>query len=332
MKQFQIGIVGTNTIAQSMVTAIRHVKGLIPAAVCAKHPEHARSFAMANDIPFVYDSFAEMLAQQKGKLDAIYLAVPNVLHVPMSIACMEAGFAVFVEKPLCARLEEAEILYRTAAERKVCLQDGIVPLYTKAFAVIQKNLASLGPIRRVVANYSRYSSRYGAYLRKENPPTFQKELQNGSWMDLGVYCIANIVGWFGKPQRIQASATFLESGVDATGSAILSYAGFDALVMTSKVSTSLLQSEIEGEKGTLVYSLPGTIGKVIRKDRRTGTEECLFAEEENPLAMEMQDFYETLCRADTESARVRRAQSCMIISVLEQCRHAAGVIYEGERA
>ena len=331
MKQFQIGIAGTNTIAQSMLAAIRDVPGLIPVAVCAKHPDHAHDFAKAHAIPYAFNSFADMLAQKKVKLDAVYLAVPNVMHVPMSIACMKAGLAVFVEKPLCARFAEAKILCNMAGEQNVCLMDGIVPLYTDAFAVIRKNLSSLGPIRRVVVNYSRYSSRYDAYLRQENPPTFQKELQNGSWMDLGVYGIANLVGWFGRPHRIQASSTFLASGVDATGTAILSYEGFDAVVITSKVSTSLLQSEIEGENGTMMYTSPGTIGKVIRKDRRTNLEECLFAGDENPLTMEMRDFYETLCRGDIESVRVSHAQSGMIISTLEQCRHAAGIKYEGEK-
>ncbi len=331
MKQFRIGIVGTNTIAQSMLEAMRRVPGLIPSAVCANHPSHAQAFAKENAIPFVYDSFTAMLAQKEGPLDAVYLASPNALHASMSLACMKAGLSVFVEKPLCATFREAQDLYKTAAEKNVCLLDGIVPLYTDAFAAVKRNLSSLGPIRRVVVNYSRYSSRYDAYLRGENPPTFQKELQNGAWMDLGVYCIANVVGWFGEPRRIQASSTFLESGVDATGTAILSYDGFDAVVLISKVSTSFLQSEIEGENGTILYALPGIIGRVIRKDRLTGVEECLHEGDESPLTMEMRDFYETLCRRDVESARVRHAQSAKIISTLEQCRHVAGIRFEKEK-
>ena len=57
---------------------------------------------------------------------------------------------------------------------------------------------------------------------------------------------------WGEPDRVQASAPLLASGVDAHGVVVLSYADFDVTILHSKVSDSSLPSEIQGEAGALV--------------------------------------------------------------------------------
>ena len=71
-------------------------------------------------------------------------------------------------------------------------------------------------------------------------------------MDIGFYCLASAVALWGEPRAVHASASLLDSGVDAQGTVILSYAGFDVTLHHSKVSDSTLPSEIQGEAGALV--------------------------------------------------------------------------------
>ena len=71
-------------------------------------------------------------------------------------------------------------------------------------------------------------------------------------MDIGYYCIAFTVALFGKPNKIQATALLLDSGVDGCGTAILDYDSFSVTIDHSKVSDSQLSNEIQGEKGSLL--------------------------------------------------------------------------------
>lgn len=71
-------------------------------------------------------------------------------------------------------------------------------------------------------------------------------------MDIGFYCTASAVALWGEPHGVSATASLLESGVDAHGVAVLDYGDFSVTLQHSKVSDSVLPSEIQGEAGSLV--------------------------------------------------------------------------------
>ena len=67
-----------------------------------------------------------------------------------------------------------------------------------------------------------------------------------------MYCIYPLVVLFGAPEKVQASAVMLESGVDGEGSMLLSYEEMDAVIQHSKIASSYLPAEIQGELATMV--------------------------------------------------------------------------------
>ncbi len=71
-------------------------------------------------------------------------------------------------------------------------------------------------------------------------------------MDIGFYCTASAVALWGEPHGVTATASLLESGVDAHGVVVLDYGDFSVTLQHSKVSDSVLPSEIQGEDGSLV--------------------------------------------------------------------------------
>jgi predicted dehydrogenase len=71
-------------------------------------------------------------------------------------------------------------------------------------------------------------------------------------MDIGLYCLATAVALWGEPHKVHATASLLESGVDAHGLVVLDYGDFSVTLQHSKVSDSVLPSEIQGENGSLV--------------------------------------------------------------------------------
>ena len=324
----RLGIVGTNFISDTFVASTSEEKDLTLQAVASGHRENAEKFAQKYNIPSVYDSLDEML--QAKAVDAVYIASPNALHVPMTKLCVEHHVPVLTEKPFAINEKEAAAVFALAAKNNVLVQDAIVPLYTKNLQILKQAIGTIGTIRRVFFNYSRYSSRYDAYRAGKNPTTFRYELCNGTFMDLGVYCLADLVSLFGEPEVIQSHAVKLASGVDGTSSAIVSYPDFDGIVMASKISTSAFDSEIEGEDGTIRINNPGILTSIVRIDRVTTEEKELAEPCPYPMAAEIHDFLENIKEGRTESQIVPHALTLSILHTLDLCRYKAGIRYAGE--
>lgn len=324
----RLGIVGTNFISDTFVESTREEKDLKLQAVVSGHREHAQQFADKYSIPNVFDSLEEMLAAHT--VDAVYIAAPNAFHVPMTKLCIMHHVPVLTEKPFAVNEKEAAAVFELAEKNNVLVQDAIVPLYTENFQILKQAISGIGTVRRVFFNYSRYSSRYDAYRAGKNPTTFRYELCNGTFMDLGVYCIGDLVSLFGQPQTIQAHAIKLATGVDGTSSAILTYPEFDGIVMASKISTSAFDSEIEGEDGTLKITNPGTISSIVHIDRCTKQERELALPCPYPMAAEIHDFLNNIRQNRKESQIVPHAQTLAILHTLDQCRYQAGIRYAKE--
>ena len=99
---------------------------------------------------------AETTRSREDQIDLIVIATPNHLHVPISIAALEAGFHVLCEKPIARNMSEAASLIK-AVERN----DGIYavantylgyPMVHEARALSLKD--ALGPLRKVIVEYT----------------------------------------------------------------------------------------------------------------------------------------------------------------------------------
>ncbi len=60
-------------------------------------------------------------------------------------------------------------------------------------------------------------------------------------MDIGFYCLASAVALWGEPHGVTATASLLESGVDAHGVVVLDYGDSSVTLQHSKVSDSSCQ-------------------------------------------------------------------------------------------
>ncbi len=324
----KIGVVGTNFVSDTFMAGAKEVEKVSVTCVTSGHKENAIRFAEKYNIETVCDSLDEML--EKKLVDVVYLAVPNALHYEMTKKCIEAHTNVLTEKPFMVTSSEAKEIYDLAIKNLVYVHDGIMPLYSLGLEVIKENLNRVGKIHNVVFDFSKYSSRYDAYLEGKNPTTFRKELCNGAIMDLGVYCISDVVSLFGKPSKISASAELLDTGADISSNAIFSYDDFSAVVMNSKASDSIYPCVISGEKGILEIHGASLLNKVVFRDRKEKKEEVLFEENQNPFIREIEDLVENIEQGYSESKKVPHQLSIDIISCIEEIRHKTGIIYPCE--
>ena len=116
--------------------------------------------ALGLDDDRVYSSWeallkAEQALPQNERMQVLIIVTPNHLHVPISIAAIEAGFHVFCEKPAAISLEEASSL-KTALKKSSVLY-GLAHTYLGYPMVWQAQhmvaSGALGNIRKVYVEY-----------------------------------------------------------------------------------------------------------------------------------------------------------------------------------
>lgn len=98
MARIRVGLVGCGFVSELHMYAFRRVYGVdVEVAAVAARGDHVVEFAGRHDIPRVYRSFAELIADRA--LDVIDICTPPNLHAEMIVAGMQAGKHVICEKP-----------------------------------------------------------------------------------------------------------------------------------------------------------------------------------------------------------------------------------------
>ncbi|NMP25799.1 Gfo/Idh/MocA family oxidoreductase [Rahnella sp. SAP-1] len=250
----RFAVVGTNWITQRFIDAAHESGKLKLTAVYSRQLEKAKAFGHDYPVEHYFDSLEALAASDE--IDAVYLASPNSLHCEQALLFLSHQKHVICEKPLASTLQQAEQMIACATANQVVLFEAFKTAYLPNFLHMKSTLSRMGTLRKAILNYCQYSSRYPRYLAGENPNTFNPAFSNGSIMDIGYYCLASSVALFGEPDTVFATATLLDSGVDAQGTVVMSYrhhayGNFEVVINHSKVSDSWLASEIQGEDATL---------------------------------------------------------------------------------
>ncbi len=117
----RIGFVGCGRATATLhLPALKRLDGVEAVAVADVDEARAREVAAAHGIARVHND-ADALVRDAG-IDLVAVCTPPRQHAALAHAALEAGRHVFVEKPLCLDLDEADGLARAAAERpgQVC--------------------------------------------------------------------------------------------------------------------------------------------------------------------------------------------------------------------
>ncbi|MBV8044272.1 Gfo/Idh/MocA family oxidoreductase [Pluralibacter sp.] len=284
----RFAVVGTNWITRQFVDAAHETGKFKLTAVYSRRLEQAQSFASDYPVGHLFTSLDEMA--QSDAIDAVYIASPNSLHYPQTRLFLSHKKHVICEKPLASNLREVEAAIACARENQVVLFEAFKTASLPNFLQLQQSLDKVGKLRKAFINYCQYSSRYQRYLDGENPNTFNPAFSNGSIMDIGFYCLATAVALWGEPLRVQATASLLDSGVDAHGVAVLEYGDFSVTLQHSKVSDSVLPSEIQGEAGSLVIEKISECQKVSFVPRGSKAQELTQPQHINTMLYEADTF------------------------------------------
>ncbi|HAT1571224.1 Gfo/Idh/MocA family oxidoreductase [Kluyvera cryocrescens] len=284
----RFAVIGTNWITRQFVDAAHETGKYKLTAVYSRSLEQAQSFANDYPVEHLFTSLEAMA--QSDDVDAVYIASPNSLHFPQTELFLRHKKHVICEKPLASNLREVEQAIAVARENQVVLFEAFKTASLPNFQLLQQTLPKLGQIRKAFINYCQYSSRYQRYLDGENPNTFNPAFSNGSIMDIGFYCLASAVALWGEPKQVQASASLLDSGVDAHGVVVMDYGDFSVTLQHSKVSDSTLPSEIQGEAGALVIEKISECQKLSFVPRGSKAQDLSQPQHINTMLYEAEEF------------------------------------------
>ncbi|MEA3319277.1 MAG: Gfo/Idh/MocA family oxidoreductase [Bacillota bacterium] len=326
----RFGVIGTNWITESFINAAQETEDFLLTGVYSRKEETAKEFGNKFNVSTTYTNLDEFTKSKE--MDAVYIASPNSFHAEQAIACMDQGKHVLCEKPIASNTKELSEMVTAAKRNNVVLMEAMKSTLLPNFLAVKENLHKIGQIRRYVASYCQYSSRYDKYKEGTVLNAFMPEFSNGALMDIGIYTIYPMVALFGKPKALHAISHMLESGVDGQGSILFNYDGMDASVAYSKISNSFLPSEIQGEEGTIILDTIHTPEKILIRFKDGTEEDITVPQKGQSMFYEAEEFIRLIKSGEKESSINSHSTSLQTMELIEEARAQIGLVYPADKS
>lgn len=260
----KLAVVGTSWITDSFLESCTLFEEITLEAVMSRRQTSVDTFIDKYGFKKGYTDFDELC--NDPDIELIYIASPNSFHFDQTKKALLSQKHVICEKPITLSLDELNELEQISISQNVFFIEAMRPVHHPHMKVVKESLKLLDSIKYATFRFMRYSSKYDAYKRGENPRVFTTEFGGGALNDLGVYPITTAVMLFGEPDKVTVDSITLDTGVDATTRITLYYGDVLVNCQFSKVSNSYLANEIQGEANTLLLSHVTHLDKLILKD------------------------------------------------------------------
>jgi D-xylose 1-dehydrogenase (NADP+, D-xylono-1,5-lactone-forming) len=283
----RLGILGAARIAVGgIIPAAARTDAVEVAAVATRGGEKARTVrevAPEAELFGDYDSLVE-----SAEVDAVYVPLPNSMHVEWTLKALEAGKHVLCEKPFSLHSEGAESAIEAARNAKLALMEGFMyRLHSQTVRLAQLLQEGIvGEVRQAIAEF-------GHRLDDREDVRGVGALGGGSLGDVGCYCLSALRLVFGvEPHRATALGRFDNDGADRDLAGVLEFDEGLAFVSCSISSARRERLEIVGTDGRLILNAPfrpdkaGGKIEILRGDE-TGTEH--FGQSD-PYRLELEEF------------------------------------------
>jgi predicted dehydrogenase len=235
----RLGLLAASRIAKSaIIRPLPEVDGVELTAVAARDLDRARTAAHDWGIANAYGSYEELIASDE--VDAIYIGTPASVHREWSIAAIEAGKHLLVEKPLASNAADAQLIADAAAAAPdVVAMEAFHWRYHPCAQQIRDIVDSgvLGQLQRIE---SIFDIPIGAIPQTDI--RWNLSLGGGATMDLGCYSI-QWARWAASadpavmPQVVSANAVSPIPGIDGSlGAELLWPSGLSAFIHSSMIA------------------------------------------------------------------------------------------------
>ena len=200
MPPIRWGVLGVAAIATSrFIPAMKEAAAARLVAIASRDANRARAVAQEFGVPRHFGSYEALLADPG--IDAVYVPLPNRLHVEWSERALEAGKHVLCEKPLCMTAKEVATLIRARERTGRHIEEAFSYRNHPQWARIGELLASgaIGTPRAVQCTMAKQ-------FLDPNDIRNNPEQGGGALYDLGSYTISACTAAFGRaPKRVIAA-------------------------------------------------------------------------------------------------------------------------------
>jgi predicted dehydrogenase len=253
MRRVRWGVLGTARIAlQKVIPGMQRGSLCEVVAIASRHLEAARAAADGLRLPTAYGSYEALLADPT--IEAVYIPLPNHLHVPWSVKALEAGKHVLCEKPIALTAAEAGEL-AAFGERFPAMKvmEAFMyrhhPQWRRAVRIVADG--GIGTLRTIQSFFSYYNADPGNIRNRA-------EFGGGGLMDIGCYSISLSRFLFGRePVRVCASVEYDPAfGIDRLASGILDFGRGTATFTCSTQLAYHQRVTIFGTTGSVEIEIP----------------------------------------------------------------------------
>jgi len=252
MTPVKCGVLGAAKIALTkVIPAIQKSEFGKVAAIASRDKNKSRATADSLGIPRAYGSYEELL--DDDEIEAVYIPLPNHMHVTWSIRAAERGKHVLCEKPIALSADEARKLLAVRDKTGVQIGEAFMvrthPQWLKVKELIDSG--RIGELRLVSGHFS-YFNRDPSNIRSK------REWGGGAMMDIGCYPIF-ISRWLFDAEPVEVMSLIErdpDMGIDRLVSAMLR---FDAGQCAFSVGTQIVhyqRMQIFGTSGRIEVEIP----------------------------------------------------------------------------
>jgi len=211
----RLGFLSTARINRRILGPARRSEFVEVVAVASRDRSRAESYASEHGIARAHASYEALLAD--AEVDAVYIALPNALHVEWSGRALEAGKHVLCEKPLSDRPDDVEALFDLADQNGLVVAEAFMYRHNPQTRRLEE-LVREGAVGRLQLVRTSFTF----LLEREPDVRLDPELGGGSVLDLGSYCVSGGRLLAGEPEAVVGHQVLGPSGVDElfTGSLV----------------------------------------------------------------------------------------------------------------
>ncbi len=267
MQKVKWGILGTANIAKGCtIPGMKQVDCCELYAIAGRDPGKTREFQKEFGFEKAYGSYEELL--DDAEVQAVYIPLPNNLHLQYVKEALEKGKHVLCEKPLALSAAEARDMFGTAEKNNRLLMEAYAYLHSPYIRRLKNDVKSgvIGDVHYIES----------AFITQGYKEDFRlhKELGGGAMYDLGCYCTTMILSLIdSEPDFIKADAEFSDLGVDLMTGAIIRFkngarAAFNVgMILGEESNFRFDRLYIHGSKGSIrsdvEYNREGDVGYKI---------------------------------------------------------------------
>ena len=280
----RLGILSTADINRKVIPGAHASEKVELVAVASREQARADEYARTWEIPRAHGSYDALL--EDADVEAVYIPLPNTMHREWSIRALEAGKNVLCEKPFSRRAADVEAAFDAAERAGLLLTEAFMyrhnPQTAKLLELVRGG--AIGELRVVRTAFS-----YALY--DADNIRLRTDVEGGSLMDVGCYCVSGARLLAGEPESVFGQAYLGPTGTDWVFSGALRFPGdVHALFDCGTCLAERDELEAIGTEGSLFLDDPWHCLEPVLELRRNGEVERIELEPVDSYRLELENL------------------------------------------